>query len=148
MSIEESKAIVRRWFEEGHNGNWSVMDEVLAPEVVFYMNGLKRHKSTTTPMDNKKNVQNIAAAFPDIHWTVDSIVSEGDKVAVQLTSTGTHTGGPFWGFPPTNKKRRMTQHIFIWIADGKIAEFEHASEIARYVRDMANVTLFKEQEES
>jgi predicted ester cyclase len=59
--------------------------------------------------------------FPDIHFTVDDIFVEGDKVALRWTLRGTHKG-EFAGVPPTNKQ------VAIWgisvdrISGGKIAE--------------------------
>lgn len=45
----------------------------------------------------------LRAAFPDIHWTVEEQVEEGDKVVTRFTWTGTHDG-PFMGVPAGGRK--------------------------------------------
>jgi steroid delta-isomerase-like uncharacterized protein len=42
------------------------------------------------------------AAFSDIHWNVEDILVDGDKVVGRVTITGTHDG-EFMGIPPTGK---------------------------------------------
>jgi hypothetical protein len=37
-------------------------------------------------------------AFPDVHFTIDDMVVEGDKAAMRYTMTGTHKG-EFMGIP-------------------------------------------------
>ena len=45
----------------------------------------------------------LRTAFPDIHWTVEEQVEEGDKVVTRFTWTGTH-GGLFMGIPASGRK--------------------------------------------
>jgi steroid delta-isomerase-like uncharacterized protein len=45
----------------------------------------------------------IRAGFPDIHWTVEEQVEEGDKVVTRFTWTGTHEGF-FLGVPASGRK--------------------------------------------
>ena len=60
-------------------------------------------------------------AFPDLHYTVEDLVAEGDKVVVRYTGRGTQQG-ELWGIPPTGKQMTYTG-ILIWrFAEGKIAE--------------------------
>ena len=51
----------------------------------------------------KQSISEEFSAFPDLHYTIDDMVAEGDKVAARVTMTGTHKG-EFMGIPPTNKK--------------------------------------------
>jgi len=44
----------------------------------------------------------LRIAFPDIHYTIEDIVAEDDKVAVRWTWSGTHQAG-FRSFGPTGK---------------------------------------------
>ena len=147
MSVEENKALVRRWFEEAHHGNLDVDDEILAPEFVTYTNAMERFESKGTPESHKKSIQQFLDSFPDGRWSIGHIVAEGDRVAVQVTFTGTHTG-PWGDIPPTNKKGKITQHLFLRIVDGKIVEMENPSGVFRYGRALLDGTLFKEQEEA
>ena len=48
-------------------------------------------------------VVGLRTAFPDIHYTLDDVIAEGDRVAVRWHWTGTHKA-PFRAFPPTGKR--------------------------------------------
>jgi predicted ester cyclase len=48
------------------------------------------------------NVAGLRTGFPDIHFTIDDLVAEGDRVSVRWTWHATHTG-PFRGVAPTGK---------------------------------------------
>ena len=43
------------------------------------------------------------AAFPDMHATIEDMISNGDRVVIRSTWTGTHQG-EFMGIPATGKK--------------------------------------------
>jgi steroid delta-isomerase-like uncharacterized protein len=47
-------------------------------------------------------LRGMKAAFPDIHWTVEEQMAEGDRVMTRFVWTGTHRG-PFLGIPATGR---------------------------------------------
>jgi len=62
----------------------------------------------------------LRSAFADLHFVDLEAIAEGDKVVVQATMTGRHTG-EFHGIPPTHKRFRQRQiHVFR-LQSGKIA---------------------------
>ncbi|RSL58827.1 hypothetical protein CEP54_007537 [Fusarium duplospermum] len=65
----------------------------------------------------------MRGAFPDIQWTVEETVCEGNKVVARFTTHGTHTR-TFLGIPPSGKEIQMTAMNLYKVVDGKIAE-EH-----------------------
>jgi predicted ester cyclase len=40
----------------------------------------------------KQVVGNLRTAFPDLKFTIEDLVGEGDKVCARLTASGTHKG--------------------------------------------------------
>ena len=60
-------------------------------------------------------------SFTDRTFNVDEMVSEGSKVAILWTITGTHTG-EFSGLPPTGKTTSNTGSAFFTFDEGKIAD--------------------------
>ncbi len=60
------------------------------------------------------------AAFPDLRWTFEEQIAEGDKVASRSTWQGTHQG-PFLGVPPTGKQVTVAAWTIDQVVDGKIA---------------------------
>ena len=50
----------------------------------------------------KEMLRGLRAAFPDMHWTVEEQIAEGDKVVTRFEWTGTHRDA-FLGVPATGK---------------------------------------------
>jgi predicted ester cyclase len=83
LSSEENKAKTRRFMEEVLNkGNMQVVDELIAPNFVEHdpfpgqapgVEGLKQAMVA------------LRQAFPDLHVTVDEMLSDGDKVVIRST---------------------------------------------------------------
>lgn len=63
----------------------------------------------------------LRGAFADLSYEIIDAFGDGDRVAVRLATTGTHTG-EFLGAPPTGRQFQIEAiHIFR-IQDGKVAE--------------------------
>jgi steroid delta-isomerase-like uncharacterized protein len=60
-------------------------------------------------------------AFPDLHFAIEDMIVEGDKVVVRHIWTGTHTG-VMGGIPPTYKKLMLWAISIDRIAGGKFVE--------------------------
>lgn len=119
MSSEANKRILRRFFEELFNtGDLSVADEIVALDYVNH---------NTIPGEPygreglKAFVTLLRTAFPDIHFTIDDQLAEGDKVATRLHFTGTHQGD-FAGVPATGKSVNVTAINVQRVANGQIQE--------------------------
>jgi steroid delta-isomerase-like uncharacterized protein len=90
MSTEENKATVRRSIEEGWNqGHVAVFDVLNAPNFIYHDPGAP---DVLTTEDYKRWVTETRNAFPDLHFTMEDLIAEGDQVAVRWTFRGTHTG--------------------------------------------------------
>jgi len=61
------------------------------------------------------------SAFPDVNIQVERIVSAGEWVVVEASSTGTHLG-PFMGIPPTGRRVHSRVCCVIRVRDGKMVE--------------------------
>jgi predicted ester cyclase len=59
--------------------------------------------------------------FPDMNWSVEDMVAEGDKVVVRYTWTGTQKGN-WMGSAPNGKKYIQTGITIYRINKGKIVE--------------------------
>lgn len=120
MAGEANKALLRRYFDEGTNrGNLDVVDELFAPDYVHHdpanpdvvvgNEGVKRHIAT------------LRGAFPDIAFTVQEMIAEGDDVVVRWKADLTHTGD-YFGIPPTGKRATITGVNYWRIKNGKAVE--------------------------
>jgi steroid delta-isomerase-like uncharacterized protein len=116
---QRNKAIVRRAIEEGWNGgDLAVIEELYAPSFVFHQEGGSAIEGVEA---FKQWVEVIHTAFPDIHYTINAMYAEGDRVATRYTATGTHTGD-FRGIPPTGKSFDLTGHVIHRIRNGQKIE--------------------------
>ena len=105
MSTEDNKAVVRRFYEEVMNQKKrAVLDEV------FDLNVVDHFAPPGTPGGLEGARQTLGmflTAFPDLHFTVEDLIAEGDKVVARATLSGTQQGA-FMGIPPTGKHVTMT----------------------------------------
>jgi steroid delta-isomerase-like uncharacterized protein len=69
----------------------------------------------------KDLLRGLRTAFPDMHWTIDEQIAEGDKVLTRFTWTGTH-GGPFMGVPATNRPVTVWGTVIDRFEGGKIKD--------------------------
>ena len=69
----------------------------------------------------KDVLRGMRAGFPDMHWTVEEQIAEGDKVVTRFEWTGTHRG-EFLGVPATGRPVRVWGMVIDRIEDGKIKD--------------------------
>jgi predicted ester cyclase len=118
MSLEENKAIARRWFDEVINGRrLDTIDTAYAPGYVHHFPGGREMDRA----EGKAFAAAILEAFPDRVATVDDQVAEGDRVVTRFTSRGTQRG-VFMGQPPTGKPNTTVGIVISRIEDGRIVE--------------------------
>jgi predicted ester cyclase len=119
--LEKNKAVVRRHFEEMWNRReLEVAAEITAPDMINHARAL--FDSDATPPSHKpygikgteETVLWLTGMLPDIHYTIEQLIAEGDKVVAFVTVTGTHA--------PSGRPTR-TQHVHIFqLRDGKTVD--------------------------
>ena len=122
MSIEENKAVARRYFLEVWNEtNLDLIDELLAPGYVR-MGGRQIYGAPITPDVQKGVITRFKEAFPDATFTIIDQIAEGDTVVNRMRATGTHKGTrEFMGIPPTGNSFECDIIAILVIRGGKIA---------------------------
>ncbi len=96
-------------------------DELLEPSIVRHDLAQLFPDSEGT-QDGSHFFEMIVAAMPDLRLDVEDIFGSGDRVAVRLRITGTHTGQLLLGRPPTGN-RLSAYAVFIYrVQHGRIAE--------------------------
>lgn len=121
MSSATNKAVIRRWIEEAWNqGRVELADELYAADFTA-RDADDPGRILRGPEDIKHYVRSLRAAFPDIHFTIDHLFAEGDKVVGAFTIRGTHLG-MLGDIPPTGRAVEF-QAVDIWrLRDGRIVE--------------------------
>jgi predicted ester cyclase len=105
MAPEDEKTKVRHAIDEVFNkGNMNALDEIAAPGIVYHqpprpdLKGLDAYKQFFT---------DLRKAFPDMQYTIEELIIEGDTSAARYTVRGTHTG-QWMSIPPTGKRVAWT----------------------------------------
>ena len=116
MSIEENKTIVRRVYDLCTKKDLVALFELYDPGYIEHT-----RKGDISFEQLEQSTSMFFTAFPDSSFTVENMVSEGDKVAYQVTIRGTHKG-QFMGIAPTGNKIEMRDTSIKRIVSGKLAE--------------------------
>lgn len=113
---EERKTLTRSIIDEVWNrGDLDLVDELID-------DGYVGHPSEVRGTEGyKQYFVQLRAAFPDIRFSIEDQIAEGDRVAVRWTATGTHQGD-YAGIPPTGKRGVVTGMTTFHITDGKAVE--------------------------
>lgn len=115
MSLEENKAVVRRFVEAYNKRKLDLIDDFVAPDYVDHTNKVGREGL-------KRLFAMGLNAFPDWREAIEDIIAEGDKVWVRLAYTGTHRG-EFMGLAPTGNKITTKSVDIYRVVNGKLAEY-------------------------
>jgi predicted ester cyclase len=112
MSVEDNKRVVRRVLDEVANGhNLAVLDDLYGAAPA------REHVREDTQM--------LHTAFPDLRFTEEDLIGEGELVAVRFTASGTQTG-PLQGRPPTGEHVTWHGLVLSRVVDGRIVGEWHA----------------------
>lgn len=123
--LDTNKHILRRHFDEVLNqGRLEVIDEIYADNYVLdapvqTTGSVQAHGETHGRDGLKRRVTLFRTAFPDIHFTMDNLLAEGDQVAVQYTFAGTHTG-QFGELSPSGMTIRVNGILIARVKNDKI----------------------------
>lgn len=119
MSLQErNKVIAQQYIDAINVDDFEKLRELLTPDFVD-------HASVGDLPPGMEGVEQahrmLRDGFPDVRFTVDQLIAEGDQVAMIATGQGTH-GGNFIGLAPTGNRVSWIGLRCFRMADGKIAE--------------------------
>ncbi len=117
MSTEETKALVRRFVESWNDPDPGRALAVVADDLVYREPGQE--------ISGKEGLGDVIrmmrAALPDLRFTIEDILAEGDKAAARITCRGTQRG-ELHGIPPTGRRVAWDEILVARVAGGKIVE--------------------------
>ena len=120
MSVEENKALIRRFFEARVKTDLDALDKMLAPNFVSHTRVLPGHKPDREGY--KLTIAEYAATFSNRRFIVEEQVAEADKVVTRFSVHVTHDRGVFLGVAPTGTETTYKTIFIHRIEGGKIAE--------------------------
>ena len=116
---EQNKVLVKRIYETFSKGDLEAYKEMLAPEYVWYL-----PSRSTEPISREGMIEfgkMLHNAFPDITYSVEELIAEGDKVMSRFIVRGTHKG-EYQGIPATGNKIEASGVMITRIENGKLVE--------------------------
>jgi len=118
--MSDHKTLVQNFVEEVWNkGNFEATETYWAADYIEHNLALPNQAAGAAGA--RQVFMAFKSAFPDLHFNIEDILVEGDKVVWRWNSTGTNTGS-LMGMPPTHKKATISGIEIYRIAGGKIAE--------------------------
>ncbi|HJU27625.1 MAG TPA: ester cyclase [Candidatus Binataceae bacterium] len=123
---EENKALVRRFIDFINKDNQAPIDEFFAPNYTY-------HNPAFPEVSDLAAIKQFNAAaysaFPDIRFTLEDMLAEGDRVVYRYSARGTHKG-EFLGVAPTRKQVTIAGTVISRIAKGRFQEdWENADDL-------------------
>lgn len=122
--MHDPKQLMIRFVDELWNDRrLDVADAIFAENCVTHQlqSGAEADAVPRGPQVIKEHVASWIASFPDLRFHVEQMLSEGDRVMMQLLMEGTHRGA-WLGIPPTGKKLQIRMFTVHRIVQGKIVE--------------------------
>ena len=116
---EQNKALMRRSFEEWNKRNHEFFMEATTPDYVYYS-----PSGNPNPMSREDAVESVKMfwkGFPDISFSIEEIIAEGDRMTTRFFARGTHEG-EFMGIPASGNKIELSGIIISRIENGKFVE--------------------------
>ncbi len=115
-----SLEVMHRMFDEGFAvGNDAIVDELCSPDLVEHQFGLAGAGAEAIA-HVKAAIRDVHAAIPDMQFTIEDSVVDGDRVWVRVRGRGTNTGA-FFG-PPSDQSVDILVFDQARVVDGRIVE--------------------------
>ena len=118
MSIQENKAVARRVYEIFSSDGLDALDEVFARDFVDHNPQPEQGPGLE---GLKEMLGSLRESFPDLQWTPEDSIAEGDEVASRVTVSGTHRG-MYMSIPATGEHASIPLVNVLRIVDGKVVE--------------------------
>jgi serine phosphatase RsbU (regulator of sigma subunit)/predicted ester cyclase len=119
MSLEENKALVRRFLEAHANGDLDTVDEMLAPEFVDH-NLIPGQQPAREGY--LRALTEFHAAYSDTRYVIEKQLAEGDEVVTTFAVSATHDRGEWMGLVPTGKQFEALLILVHGVVGGKITD--------------------------
>ncbi|HSK86473.1 MAG TPA: ester cyclase [Rubrobacter sp.] len=115
---EENKDLAQRSWELVNQHSFDALAEVYAADALIH----EPDRDLQSLEEAKHYIGTYFDAFPDLRFTVDDILGEGDLVATRWTLRGTHEGEMEELGPPTGRRVELEGITVHRIEGGKIVE--------------------------
>ncbi|HEY3630227.1 MAG TPA: ester cyclase [Jatrophihabitantaceae bacterium] len=137
--MSDYKAVLKRFDDAVNSGDLELIgktiDEVFHPDVLI---------STPLPVDAagtaalKQVWAMLLTAYPDLRVHVEDVLTDGDKVVVRNTVTGTHQG-TYLGLAPTGRAVSYGEIFILRFADGRVVQTWGVVDVAAQLKQLGRI---------
>jgi predicted ester cyclase len=118
---EQNKEVIRRYYGELNAGNLDVIGEVFGdPDLAARV---------------RRGTDVYLSAFPDMHFSIEELIAEGDSVFCRSIITGTHDG-PIKGIEPTGRQVSVDNGEVFRFDDGRFVGYWCQVDVAGMIRQL------------
>jgi len=119
MSTNENKQVIRNFVEEVINQGRLERADALVQSDFVELDPFPGQRPGREGL--KELIGLLQGAFPDMHWVIDEMVAEGEKVVTRFHWTGTHQGA-FLGIPATGRHVKVNGVVIDRLEEGMMAD--------------------------
>ena len=119
--MADNATLIRSLYDAWNAHDFEAGADAMAPDGTITFMGTG--ETFTGPEGARKFGERLATGFPDGTITVETVVSEGDRVVVEYTGRGTHTGTfetSMGAIPATGKSVTLKLCDVCELKDGKV----------------------------
>lgn len=106
------------WRAAWDHGDVDALDQLLDADYIRRTNGERRHLDRA---GFKASILSTRRAFPDLRTTIDTVLVDGELMAIAWHSEGTHSG-EMMGVPPTGRDVAVFGCNFVRFEHDRIVE--------------------------
>ena len=111
--------LARRYLDMWNQGDMAMLREIIAPDCRHYDPTIP--EVVRGPEAFEQLVNMYRTAFPDLEFTLEDTITEGDRVAFRWRARGTQRG-ELMGIPPTGITGEVSGMEFLRVVGGQIVE--------------------------
>jgi steroid delta-isomerase-like uncharacterized protein len=115
--MSDNVEFMKRFVEFINSASEKLAHELVSPDAIFH--APVRPEPVVGPAGYLMIIGMMRSGFPDVQWTLEEQISEGDKVAARFTMRGTHQG-QFMGVAPTGKQVTIQALNIYHLTNGQI----------------------------
>ncbi|MDJ0459683.1 ester cyclase [Arthrobacter sp. NQ7] len=118
---QDNAAAFRRLIVDGFQaGDPGVVDELVSPDLVEHQFG-SESSGPAAVARLRQAIREVHAGMPDVRYSFDAVVADGDTIWTRMTARGTDTGGVL-GRRPSGRKISITVVDIARFREGKLVE--------------------------
>ena len=136
--MEAHKKNFKQFIQFINSADENLAQQLISPEAKFHVPG--QPEPLQGPKGYLMIISMMRSGFPDIQWTLEDLIREGDKVAARFTMRGTHNG-EFFGVPTTGKVIAVQAVNFYSLANEQIIEEYGQPEMLGLLRQIGAIPI-------